>query len=809
MECVHQYQDLGYAVFPCDQNTKRARVKWRNLTVEDSRGIKWRDGDLIGLVVPQGAIVLDLDIKESVDGMANMTGMTPIWEHYVWDVARSVAITGSGGMHLWFRCPDRLHWLGTSTGGLPAGVDVRANSKGYVVAPPSRHPNGRQYVWDPGRELVPVEDLGELPEWIIDLFTEDMNCDVDPGPQIDVEDLAGLLDQIPPEEYEGNDNWFPIMCAAYNCTDGAGKDLFLRWWVRVPRADPDDPEIERRWDSLGSSVNNSRRTVATLIDAVNKHGGDCLELVSKIRREGAVDLLEADPLPELDTVHEHKPMITIGTDIKAMREKATLALAESGSVFQRGGQLVEVDVMATANTKRNEPLVGSLVVNQITPAVLTEILADKARWVKMNKTGPAPTDPSKKVVDAILGRCSFRVGDQDIPVVDGLARSPFMRADGSICAEPGYDRDSACFYRPDTEFPEIPAAPSSSDAARALGELHDVFRDYPFLSDADRDIAVAAVLTILGRSMFGDVPIFTFDAAQASTGKSHCCDTISLIATGQGVSKFTFPGRSEELEKILGSVALQAPVAMCFDNIDTKLRGTALDKVVTSNQLVDFRVLGRTEIYKARWRTVVLANGNNLHVAGDTITRTLPCRMESDLERPEQRRDFVRPDLHGWIREHRGSLVRAALVVLRAWVCAGRPQVVEAKLTRFAEWNRIIPQAIVFAGGVDPTIKVEDLGSDIDDEYEPLAELYTALIEKYPGGFLVKNLVGESGIGDDDLIDPTLRSLVPEMTPGKVSALFRRMKGRIIRRMRLINSVDPVVGGRNKKWKIIELKPAQ
>ena len=57
------------------------------------------------------------------------------------------SVTGGGGRHLYFRhpgghVPNRV--------GIQLGIDVRGDG-GYVVAPPSVHPNGGHYFWVAGR----------------------------------------------------------------------------------------------------------------------------------------------------------------------------------------------------------------------------------------------------------------------------------------------------------------------------------------------------------------------------------------------------------------------------------------------------------------------------------------------------------------------------------------------------------------------------------------------------------------------------------------------------------------------------------
>ena len=50
-----------------------------------------------------------------------------------------------------------------------------------------------------------------------------------------------------------------------------------------------------------------------------------------------------------------------------------------------------------------------------------------------------------------------------------------------------------------------------------------------------------------------------------------------------------------------------------------------------------------------------------LGLRGDAIRRIVPCRLDSRVERPEERSDFKIPDLLAHVREHRGELVADAM----------------------------------------------------------------------------------------------------------------------------------------------------
>jgi hypothetical protein len=89
----------------------------------------------IGIRPPIGFVVLDEDVQHGGDqALAELCyrhGELPdTW----------TARTGNGGRHIWLRADPPFR------GKLCDGVDIKHHS-GYLVAPPSVHPNGRVYTW--------------------------------------------------------------------------------------------------------------------------------------------------------------------------------------------------------------------------------------------------------------------------------------------------------------------------------------------------------------------------------------------------------------------------------------------------------------------------------------------------------------------------------------------------------------------------------------------------------------------------------------------------------------------------------------
>jgi hypothetical protein len=101
---------------------------------------------------PSGVFILDIDGEL---GASNLCAL--VAEHGPLPATR-ISTTGKGH-HLWFRADCEIP---CSTRKIAPGVDVRADG-GYVVAPPSLHPNGAVYRW--ANNLAP----SPAPSWLLSL----------------------------------------------------------------------------------------------------------------------------------------------------------------------------------------------------------------------------------------------------------------------------------------------------------------------------------------------------------------------------------------------------------------------------------------------------------------------------------------------------------------------------------------------------------------------------------------------------------------------------------------------------------------
>ncbi len=93
------------------------------------------------------------------------------------------------------------------------------------------------------------------------------------------------------------------------------------------------------------------------------------------------------------------------------------------------------------------------------------------------------TVPGEHLVADVLA-----LGEWPFPPLAGLTETPVLRPDGTVLAEPGYDRATRLVYTPapGTQPPEVPARPGSQDIREAIRLLDDLTEDFPLVTECDR-----------------------------------------------------------------------------------------------------------------------------------------------------------------------------------------------------------------------------------------------------------------------------------------------------------------------------------
>jgi Protein of unknown function (DUF3987)/Bifunctional DNA primase/polymerase, N-terminal len=165
LEAALDYAALdGYGVFPCSAKKTPIKIEGlfergfasatRDPTVITTAWTTYKAAD-IGLALPGGALVVDVDVAIGKQGRADfirLFGCPPE------EMATAVSTTARGGWHVYFRFEPSLQLVQTT---ITSSLDVRIGGLGYVIAPSPG--NGRRWI-----QPLLSTPLMEAPQWLLE-----------------------------------------------------------------------------------------------------------------------------------------------------------------------------------------------------------------------------------------------------------------------------------------------------------------------------------------------------------------------------------------------------------------------------------------------------------------------------------------------------------------------------------------------------------------------------------------------------------------------------------------------------------------
>lgn len=511
---------------------------------------------------------------------------------------------------------------------------------------------------------------------------------------------------------------------------------------------------------------------------------------------------------------DSRPVVVVSAEEHEANDAAVDALSAAEGVYQRGSMLVDI-VRDAAPPSACRGLVrapGAPRIRDLPAPLLRDLLTRVARWQEW-QTDPKtktrslkPTHPPEWAVRAVHTRGAW----EGIPELTGVIEWPLVRPTGDIVTTQGYDPTSGILYAPSpgADIGEQPQQLTQADALHAASQLLEVVEDFPFASEVDRSAWVASLLTPLARHAFdGPAPLFAVSANIRGAGKTRLVRIASEIVSGREPNLFgQLSGDEAEERKRITALAVGGDPLVLIDNIVGAFGGPMIDAALTSTFWSD-RLLGVSANVRVPLACTWYATGNNLHFRNgcDTSRRTCLIRLDSE-ENPEERTGFQHADIISHVQNHRRRLLAAALTLLRAWLHARQRGACLPPEVRpwgsFEAWSEVVRGACLFAGLPDPGDARGTSDEQADEEVESMASLLLGLQE------LMRDRQGEHGrmtvaaISQTLIEDATrggaprwqrLRGALEELHTGKahpfatrsVSLLFRRLRGRPVRGLRL------------------------
>ena len=390
----------------------------------------------------------------------------------------------------------------------------------------------------------------------------------------------------------------------------------------------------------------------------------------------------------------HQAVIrAIPGEMNRVVDAAEQELAKTGRYFQRGGFIV--NLFSDPATRQ------TTIKTTIQPALLRS-LSTVAYWERFDKRSArfVAVDPPPQYVSVLKDAECY----SHLPVLNGLARQPYLRADGSLMSESGYDAASGMFGMFDArEFPVSPE-PTRADALAALDGLKELLKEFAFAGEADLSAALAGILTAAIRPSLSQAPMFHVKAPQIASGKSYLTTLIAAFASPSSTPATSFPQSDDECQKLLLSTLLEAPPVLCFDNMVTDIQPFKTLCSALTDQSITGRVLGFSKTATVGTRVLFLSSGNNVDPIRDMTRRCITIRLDPGCEIPAERK-FVGAPVRE-VNAERGRFVTMALTIIRAWIVAGRSETKCRSLASYDDWNQYVRQPLLWLGLSDPAESV-------------------------------------------------------------------------------------------------------
>jgi hypothetical protein len=371
----------------------------------------------------------------------------------------------------------------------------------------------------------------------------------------------------------------------------------------------------------------------------------------------------------------------------ANAEKHGIRPGDRRLLFARGGCVVALTSAGDAPS-----------LSAVSLDAMQDLLAATASWVK--DPGGRSKKPVQTIAPSWVGKGMLVSPDPRFDPLEAVVGVPVFAPNGDLVTQAGHHRGARVWHHPTVEVPAVPQSPDGDDVRCARDLIcDDLLGDFPFSGEADTANAVAALLLpFVRRLISGPTPLHLVEAPKAGTGKGLFASLVSILALGRETAPMTLPRDDDEIRKTITAELQRALPVVVLDNIPAQRRvdSPALAAVLTTSSWTARR-LGSTSMITVPNRAVWIATANNPQLSDELARRCVDIRIDARIARPEERDDFVHPDLKAWAGANRNALVHALLVLGRAWVEKGMPRGT-TPFGSFESWAAVIGGILDVAG---------------------------------------------------------------------------------------------------------------
>ncbi len=399
-------------------------------------------------------------------------------------------------------------------------------------------------------------------------------------------------------------------------------------------------------------------------------------------------------------------------------------LRHDGSLYERGGMLTRI------LGNRTTPVLLEWLLLHLDRTIRFETLRESKEGDLVSVAQDAPLWLAQRIVKA--------AGEWGLPQLNAVLDAPTLDPKtGRVIAEDGFDEKSGLYLQLPPNVDPINEHVGEAEAREALKFLWRPFEKFPFADATDdtngrmsRSVFLAALLTAVVRRLLATAPGFLISATSPGSGKTLLALCLAALMSADEPDVLGVPeGVDEnELSKLLLAKAINGAPTLFFDNIAGMFKSAALCGFLTSS-VYEGRILGVSQTTSVKTNSLLVLTGNHPIIVGDLNRRLLRCELDPRTETPHKR--SFKLDPLEYCREHRLDMVRAALILLKAWHNEAAPKFTSDRTASFETWSDTIRQVVIWIGRngwldvADPVTSI-DAGFEADPDTRKLDALLRA-----------------------------------------------------------------------------------
>ena len=282
-----RYSKIGWSIIPVAPKSKEPLILWKEFqtrraseTEIQSWFVTWPDAN-IGIVTGAVSQLVVIDL----DGITGFASAATLKLH-----STAISITGRG-KHLWYKHPGGT--VQNSVRKYP-GIDIRGDG-GFVLAPPSVHPNGRRYRW-----VGPVTTAEKMTPFPSAAFA---GSAPDSSPAVKRNE-PGWIAKALEDMTDGNidDTLFRI-CSRFRSDGYTASDVYKILLPHAERVGADDGHLQAKIDNVWARYTVRPRVARS--GGLVLHSPDNLDSINEYHNrtaEATTDLGYATGYPRFDAV---------------------------------------------------------------------------------------------------------------------------------------------------------------------------------------------------------------------------------------------------------------------------------------------------------------------------------------------------------------------------------------------------------------------------------------------------------------------------------------------------------------------------